>query len=167
MNTAARTRKTGKGSTTQAAGRCLCGHVRFEIDVPAVWAWHDHSTAARRAHGAAYMTWVGSWRSRFRLTAGEEAITRFVEEQAGTARSFCARCGTPLFYERPRAPSMVNIPRALFPGRTGREPRYHLGIEQSPEWAWRCEKLAPLKGFPGVMWTGAKRRPRLGDGELF
>ena len=26
-----------------AAGQCLCGKVAFEIDVPARWAWHDHS----------------------------------------------------------------------------------------------------------------------------
>jgi len=36
-----------KGSTTQAAGSCACGAVRLEIDVPAVWAWHDHSPASR------------------------------------------------------------------------------------------------------------------------
>src|SRR5512140_137922 len=40
-----------------AAGRCLCGRVAFEIDVPARWAWHDHSPASRRAHGAAYATY--------------------------------------------------------------------------------------------------------------
>jgi hypothetical protein len=30
---------------------------------------------------------------------------------------------------------MVNVPRALFEGRTGREPRYHIAIEESPDWA--------------------------------
>jgi hypothetical protein len=28
--------------------------VELEIDLPAFWAWHDHSAASRRAHGAAY-----------------------------------------------------------------------------------------------------------------
>src|ERR1700730_8741078 len=51
-----------------AAGQCLCGKVCFEIDVPARWAWHDHSPSSRRAHGAAYATYVGSWRKRFRIT---------------------------------------------------------------------------------------------------
>ena len=50
------------------AGHCLCGAVQFEIDYPARWAWHDHSSASRRAHGAAYATYVGSWRKRFRFT---------------------------------------------------------------------------------------------------
>src|ERR1700712_5326931 len=53
--------------TGVATGQCLCGSVSFEIDTPARWAWHDHSAASRRAHGAAYATYVGSWRKRFRI----------------------------------------------------------------------------------------------------
>src|ERR671929_1907353 len=82
-----------------AAGQCLCGKVAFEIDVPARWAWHDHSPASRRAHGAAYATYVGSWRKRFRITKGEEAISRFEDAATNTVRSFCSSCGSPLTYE--------------------------------------------------------------------
>jgi hypothetical protein len=96
--------------------------VKFEIDYPAFWAWHDHSDASRRAQGCAYATYVGTWRSRFRVLQGTERITRFDEPATRAKRSFCARCGTPLFYERASAPKWVNIPRALFSGRTGREP---------------------------------------------
>ena len=58
------------------AGQCLCGAVRFEIDFPAFWAWHDHSRASRLAHGAVYATYVGTWRKRFRITEGEGEIAR-------------------------------------------------------------------------------------------
>jgi hypothetical protein len=134
--------------------------VVLEIDVPARWAWHDHSGASRRAHGAAYATYVGSWRSRFRVTRGMTKISRFEDKVAGTARSFCARCGTPLMYERFHSPHMVNIPRALFADRTGREPRYHVAIEELREWAYTGEPLAPLKGFPGIVWERSRRRKR-------
>jgi hypothetical protein len=142
----------------RAAGQCLCGKVRVEIDVPARWAWHDHTQASRVAHGAAYATYVGSWRSRFRVTSGVKSIARFEDEATGTARSFCKHCGTPLLYERAHAPQMVNIPRALFKGRTGREPRYHIGIREKQEWAYAGETLAPLAGFPGVVWNRARKR---------
>jgi len=146
---------------TTAAGGCVCGAVRFEIDVPAVWAWHDHSAASGRAHGAACVTWVGSWRSRFRLIAGEASITTFEDKATGSKRSFCATCGAPLFYVRARAPKMINIPRALFESRTGREPRYHLARGESPEWAYAGETLRPLKGYPGVLWARPRRRAGL------
>src|ERR1700722_7999109 len=85
-----------------STGQCLCGQVCFEIDTPARWAFHDHSPGSRRAHGAAYATYVGSWRKLFRITKGKAGITRFEDKVAKTVRSFCARCGTPLFYERAR-----------------------------------------------------------------
>ncbi|MGY3406627.1 hypothetical protein ACVWZV_002740 [Bradyrhizobium sp. GM5.1] len=130
-----------------ATGQCLCGRVTFEIDVPARWAWHDHSAASRRAHGAAYATYVGSWKKRFRITAGKTALTRYEDKATKTARSFCAHCGTPIAYERPRGPHMVNIPRALFRERTGRQPLYHIAIEELQEWTYTGEPLVPLKGF--------------------
>ena len=79
-----------------ATGQCLCGKVVFEIDVPARWAWHDHSAASRRAHGAAYATYVGSWRKRFRITKGEDKVSRYEDKADKTARSFCSHCGTPI-----------------------------------------------------------------------
>jgi hypothetical protein len=149
-------------------GHCLCGAVQFEIDFPARWAWHDHSRASRQAHGAAYATYVGSWRKRFHVTKGDKDITRFEDPALKTVRSFCARCGTPLFYERPRSPHMVNISRALFESRTGRQPLYHVGIQELQEWTWTGEPLVPLKGFPGVVWERSKRKKkRLVDSEPF
>ena len=148
---------------TRAEGACACGAVRFEIGVPARWAWHDHSAATRHAQGCAYATYVGSYRSRFRYLAGEDLVTRYEDPAAGTARSFCARCGTPVAYERGHARTMINIPRALFASGVGREPLYHIGIAEEPAWAYRQERLKPLKGFPGVVWTGPRKRTHASD----
>jgi hypothetical protein len=154
--------KRALSQQAQATGTCLCGTVRLEIDTPARWAWHDHTAASRLAHGAAYATYVGSWRKRFRIVAGEEAVTRYEDKASGGSRSFCGRCGTPLTYERARSPHMVNIPRALFRTRTGRQPLYHIGIEELQEWAYTGEPLVPLKGFPGVVWERPRKRRRAG-----
>jgi hypothetical protein len=132
-----------------ARGQCLCGAVAFEIDVPARWAWHDHSQASRRAHGAAYATYVGSWRKRFRITKGEAAIIRYQDKPGGTARSFCATCGTPVVYERARSPL------------------YHIAIEELQEWAYTGEPLVPLKGFPGVVWQRSKKKRRAAGDDPF
>ena len=142
------------------SGRCLCGGVYFEIDYPAFWAWHDHSQASRLAHGAVYATYVGVWRKRFRVITGADAIARYEDTATGSARSFCARCGTPLIYERARSRHMINIPRALFATRTGRQPLYHIGIEELQEWIYTGEPLVPLKGYPGVV----RERPRKKNG---
>ncbi|MDB5477202.1 MAG: aldehyde-activating protein [Phenylobacterium sp.] len=147
-----------KRSAVQAKAACVCGAVTLEIDVPGVWAWHDHAEASRRAQGCAYATYVGSWKSRFRILAGAECLTRFEDPDRRTTRSFCARCGTPMLYERARSPAIVNIPRALFQSRTGREPRYHMNLAEKADWTWAGEPLVPLKDYPGVMWERPKRK---------
>ena len=142
-------------STSEAS--CACGAVALEIQLPVFWAWHDHSRATQHAHGAAYATYVGTWRSRLRITRGADRLARY-EDGTGKSRHFCAHCGTPVLYERSPRAKMVNIPRALFSQRTGREPRYHIAIEDAPEWEYRGEALVPLKGYLGVLWTGGKKR---------
>ena len=156
-----------KASAGQSQGACVCGAVRIEIDVPAFWAWHDHSEKSRRAQGCAYATYVGSWKSRFRLLAGEQAISRYEDADAGTTRSFCAHCGTPLFYERKRSPKMINIPRSLFADRTGREPRYHMHLAEQADWTWTGGPLSPLKGYPGVMRERPRKSARRMPNDLF
>ena len=150
-------------SRRRVSGRCLCGAVEIEIDFPAFWSWHDHSVVSRRAHGAAYATYVGCWRKHARVTKGQRSIARFADATTESTRSFCSRCGTPLLYERKHSRHMVNIPRALFTSRTGREPRYHVGIEELQDWAYTGKPLVPLKGYPGIVWERPKSRTRPRD----
>lgn len=144
-------------------GRCLCGAVEIEFKYPAFWAWHDHSEASRRAHGAAYATYVGVWRKNLRIIKGRRSLTRFEDDKTNSARTFCAKCGTPVLYERRRGVRMVDLPRALFDTRTGREPRYHRHIDELRDWAYTGKRLVPLKGYPGVVWERPKSRKRRPD----
>ena len=148
-----RKREAGKTS-----GQCLCGVVAIEIGTPVFWAWHDHSRESRIAHGAAYATYVGTYRSKVRIAKGADSIAKFVEPETGNTRSFCTRCGTPLIYERKRSPKWVNLPRSLFSGRTGREPRYHIAFDELQDWIYTGASLSPLKGYPGVMWERPKSK---------
>jgi hypothetical protein len=160
-------RKSTKPSSENATGRCACGAVEIEIDVPAFWAWHDHSKATQRAQGCAYATYIGCWRSKVRVVRGSKSISRYEDAATRAVRSFCANCGTPLLYERAHAPKMVNIPRALFDTRTGREPRYHLSIEDAPEWAYGGGALTPLKGYPGVLYERPGRKTKRAKVDMF
>jgi hypothetical protein len=79
-----------------------------------------------------------------------------------------ATCSTPQrSVERARSPHMVNIPRALFARRTGRQPLHHIGIQELQEWTYTSEPLVPLKGLPGVVWERSKKKKKRVDGEPF
>lgn len=159
-----------KPAAAPITGHCLCGAVEIETDVPVFWAWHDHSAPSRRAHGAAYATYVGCWRSKVRITKGGGAVTRYVDSERSQVRHFCSRCGTPLMFERGHSPKMVNLPRSLFTARTGREVKYHVAIEQLQDWAYIGAPVGPLKGYPGVTVEKSRKRaktPELFDPEMF
>jgi hypothetical protein len=148
-------------------GACLCGAVEIETDAPVFWAWHDHTAATRRAHGAAYATYVGCWKSKVRVTKGEKAIGRYEDTERRQVRSFCSQCGSPVMLARGRTPKMIDIPRALFAGRTGREAKYHIGIEDMQDWAYLGAPVGPLKGYPGVTVEKARKKPKAKTGDLF
>lgn len=145
-------------SARAVKGECLCGAVTIEFDYPAFWAWHDHSLASRRAHGAVYATYIGVWRKKVRITKGAKSVGLYEDAKSGSKRSFCLKCGSPLIYERRSSKSMINLPRALFTTRTGREPRYHLNTSEMQDWNYSGAPLAPLKGYPGVLWERPKSR---------
>ena len=135
-------------------GGCQCGAVRFrirgELGRPSIC----HCRMCQKAFGSFFGPLVSA--NGLRWTRGEPK--RFASSNL-IRRGFCADCGTPLTYERARSPKMVNIPRALFSSRTGREPRYHVALQEQADWTYAGEPLAPLKGYPGVMWARPKRRP--------
>jgi hypothetical protein len=66
-----------------------------------------------------------------------------------------------LIDERALSRHMINIPRALFQSRTGRQPIYHITIEEMQDWAYAGEPLTPLKGYPGVFCKRSKKRSRI------
>jgi hypothetical protein len=102
------------------------------------------------------------WRKRFRITDGQEVVARYEDETAGSTRSFCSRCGSPLTYESKLSPHMVNIPRALFSSRTARQPLYHSAFSELRDWAYTDAPLVPLKGFPASFGSAREEGNDLG-----
>jgi len=67
-------------------------------------------------------------------------------------------------FARSKSPKMVNLPRALLAGRTGRESKYHVAIEEIRDWAYLGAPVGPLKGYPGVTIEKGKRSVRKPSG---
>ena len=139
------------------SGHCLCGAVEIEIDFPAFWAWHDHSAASRRAHGAAYATYIGCWRKHVRVVKGQRSIARFEDAQTESTRSFCSRCGAPLLYKRKGSPHIVNIPRALFTCRTVASPAIMWPSRNFRIGPTPAASLSPLRAIPGLSGNARNR----------
>ena len=102
----------------------------------------------RRAHGAAYVTWVGVPRGQFRMIAGE-ALQRYRSSEAAT-RGFCGKCGSMMLFESTRWADEVHVARAAIPGAIDREPQAHVFFSDRAEWVHVEDPLPRKGGASGV-----------------
>ena len=132
------------GEDRPVTGSCLCGAVRFAVRLPSRFCAHCHCPNCRRAHGAAFVTWAGFKEEQVRLLSGEEALRRYLTD-TGATRSFCSRCGSPLFYEGPRWPGEVHVALASLEGQIDRAPSAHVYVDDRAEW-WSIADALPQYG---------------------
>lgn len=115
-------------------GRCLCGAVRFRVTPPTLWSAHCHCTLCQRAHGAAFVTWVGAASDRSEILEQEHGDLVWYHSSEQAERGFCRRCGTTLFFRSSRWPGELHCTRASFEGAVDREPAAHAFWETHVAW---------------------------------
>ena len=130
-------------------GRCLCGAVRFEVELPTLFCAHCHCSMCRRGHGAVYVTWFGVPYERFRIVDGETRLTRYRSSDHGT-RTFCATCGSTLFCESTNHPAWIDIVLANMEGTIDRGPEAHLYADDGAAWVRVGDELPRFGGPTGL-----------------
>ena len=121
-------------------GGCLCGAVRFTAGLPVKWVAHCHCTRCQRAHGAAFVTWVGTDATRVAI-ADPERLLRWHAGGSDSSRAFCGRCGSPMFFRSQRWPGELHIARALFHTGVGLDPQAHAFHDTRVDWVTLGDEL--------------------------
>ena len=128
----------------KVGGSCYCGLVRFEVTLPSTFCSHCHCNNCRRAHGAAFVTFVGFPAEQVEMTSGRDDLRRYRTE-TGATRSFCGRCGTTLFYEGPRWAGELHVTLASLDGEIDRAPSHHVFADHRASW-WTITDSLPQRG---------------------
>ncbi|BCO25980.1 hypothetical protein MIZ03_0859 [Rhodoferax lithotrophicus] len=126
--------------TSFAHGSCLCGAVRFEAGLPPKWVAHCHCTRCQRAHGAAFVTWVGVDAVDTVVSDTRSALTWYTTSE-GASRGFCHTCGSPMFFKSPRWPGELHIARALFLEPVDLMPQSHVHFDTRVNWVCLGDSL--------------------------
>ena len=127
-----------------ANGSCLCGAIHFSILLPSKWAAHCHCTMCQRAHGAAFVTWVGSEQSRARIVDPQSHLRWFASSQEAE-RGFCACCGSTLFFRSEQWPGELHITYANFNQPLDRQPQVHVFWDSHVNWLSVADDGLPRK----------------------
>jgi hypothetical protein len=89
-------------------GSCLCQAVRYRIDAPIAAAIHCHCQQCRKAHGAAFATYVNVRRENVVISQGAQRLSHY-QSSPGVTRSFCAQCGSTLQWRSERHPNWLSV----------------------------------------------------------
>ncbi len=131
-----------------ARGACLCRSVQFKAGFPTLFCCHCHCTMCRRAHGAAYVTWVGVPVEQWRVTAGAELLRSYESSDHGR-RMFCGNCGSTLCYESSHHPERIDVALANFYEPIDRAPEFHVFFSDRTPWTSIGDELMKLGGESG------------------
>ena len=119
---------------TTAHAQCLCGDITLEATLPSKWVAHCHCSLCRRAHGAAFVTWVGMDATRCVISDAKQQL-RWYASTPGAERGFCGHCGTMMFFRSERWPGELHIALAHFTTPVDRMPQAHAYWEDHVPWA--------------------------------
>lgn len=113
------------------SGGCLCGAVRYEIDLAGERASTCHCSMCRRQSGGAFMAFITVPRARFRLLSG--TIAGYRSSPFGL-RGFCGSCGTPLTMAYDFEPEAIGIVTGSLDDPDAVPPDRHWGAESMLSW---------------------------------
>lgn len=122
------------------SGSCLCGKVYFQVQAPSLWCAHCHCSLCQRAHGAAFVTWVGAAVERFVLSKGEDHLVWF-DSTEDSQRGFCDTCGSTLFFRSERWPGEMHVVRSNFSTEIDRQPEVHVFWDSHVAWLDNSETI--------------------------
>ena len=117
-----------------AQGQCLCGAVAFSVRLPVKWVAHCHCTRCQRAHGAAFVTWVGV-QTEGASIQDPSAVLSWFSTSGGGDRGFCGTCGSSMFFKSAQWPGELHVARALFTDDVGQAPQMHAYYDTHVDWA--------------------------------
>lgn len=134
-----------------AKGSCFCGSVQFEFELPSKFVVNCHCSECRRAHGAAFVTWVGTWEEKLSILQGAEHLATYAYNEPHTAtRQFCKTCGSPLFFRGVRWPGEVHVSRACITGNVDKNIQADVFYSDRAHWCQADSGVSKLGGASGT-----------------
>ncbi len=115
------------------SGHCECGRIQFEVDGEINDFSHCHCSQCRRMHGAAFATFAGVARNKFRYLSGEADISVY-PSSATHERVFCAKCGSNILVALSEEPDSLYLSMSAIDGDPPRPPGYHIFVGSKAAW---------------------------------
>lgn len=128
-------------------GSCLCGKIRYEVEVIPEQVFNCHCKFCRKAHGADYATLVVAKASTLKLMDEKGLLTEH-QNDLGGFRAFCAECGTRLMNYAPDKTDYFSVTLATIDTPINFKPVAHANTESKAAWCTPYDGIPQFSGFP-------------------
>ena len=112
-------------------GGCFCGAVRYQVRGKPANTMVCHCQSCRRIAGSPVVAWLTYRVTHFRFTKGAPAEFR---SSPPVRRTFCAKCGTPLTYERNDSRDTVDVTTCTLDAPASFPPTHHSWLSHDVGW---------------------------------
>ena len=118
-------------------GSCLCGEIRYTIDVPVTELRACHCTHCQKASGAGGSVNAPLPSSAFTLTHGTpKRLTVTADSGRTLHRYFCGDCGSPIYSQRPAAPETITVRAGTFDNPDPMRITTHIWTRSARPWSY-------------------------------
>ena len=134
-------------------GSCLCGQITYQLDGGVELINNCHCARCRKAHGAAFGSFLHAASAGFRWISGEDLVQRY-QSSPGNVRAFCRVCGSnmPVVEDG----GEVNIPAGTLDDDPGVRPIVNIFAGSKAPWFDIEDSLPQFDEFPPMeFWKSA------------
>jgi len=127
-------------------GQCHCGAIRYEVAAAPGYVSLCHCTDCRRSAGAPVVAWAAFAEKDLKLVRG---TPKTINSSGAAMRSFCADCGTGLFYRNAEIlPDIVDVQLATLDDPDAFPPTVHIQTAEQIGWMKTAHELPRFDRFP-------------------
>lgn len=128
-------------------GRCHCGAIHYEVSGDPMHVALCHCSDCRRSSGSPMVAWAAFTETALVVTKGRP---KKINSSGAAMRSFCADCGTGLFYHNAEVlPGIVDIQSATLDDPNRFPPLVHIQTAERLDWMKDLDSLPAFERFPG------------------
>jgi hypothetical protein len=133
--------------TAKLAGSCLCGAIRYSVDVPVTELRACHCVHCQKTSGAGGSVNAVIPSSAFTITQGAPKRYAALADSGRTLyRYFCGDCGSPIYSQRATTPETVVVRAGTLDNAPDMKIATTIWTRSKRPWAW----IDPSsKQFPG------------------
>jgi hypothetical protein len=124
-------------------GSCLCGAIKYQVELMPDMIFNCHCQFCRKAHGADYVTVAIANGSTLTITDENNYLKEHLNDIGGY-RAFCVNCGTRLMNYGPDKNIYVCVTLSTIDTPIDLKPVAHVNTESKAQW---CTPYAGIPSF--------------------